>query len=225
MGLTDPVGKTVKLWGSDALILGVVSDFHIESLHEKVKPLVFRLTPKHTNYVMARIEAGQERAALAHLRQFYEAYNPGFVFDYQFLDDNYQALYESEQRVSDLSQYFAGLAILISCLGLFGLAAFTAERRLKEIGIRKILGSTEFGIVYLLSSDFTRMVLAAIVAALPISYFIASQWLEGFAYKIDLKFWYFLGAGLLALLIAWLTVGIQAVKAARVNPAVCLKDE
>jgi putative ABC transport system permease protein len=134
-------------------------------------------------------------------------------------------LYASEQRVAVLSKYFAGLAILISCLGLFGLAAFTAERRMKEIGIRKVLGSSNVGIIYLLSGDFTKMVITAICIALPISYFISRHWLDSFAFKIELKWWYFIGAGLTALFIAWLTVGTQAIKVARINPTKCLKEE
>ena len=134
-------------------------------------------------------------------------------------------LYSAEKRVALLSRYFAGIAILISCLGLFGLAAFTAERRHKEIGIRKILGSGVSGIVYLLSADFTKMVIAAVIIALPISYLIASSWLAGFAFRIDLEWWFFIGAGFLALVIAWFTVGLQTVKAARINPAECLRDE
>src|SRR5690606_13562916 len=129
------------------------------------------------------------------------------------LDDVYQREYTSEQRVSVLSRYFAGLAILISGLGLFGLAAFTAQRRIKEIGIRKILGASEFGIIRLLTGDFTKIVMLAIVIGLPISYFAASKWLEDYAYKIDLKWWYFAGAALAALLIAWFTVSLQTVKA------------
>ena len=114
---------------------------------------------------------------------------------------------------------------MISCLGLFGLAAFTAQRRLKEIGIRKILGSSDFGIVQLLSGDFTKTVLTAIVVALPISYFVTRSWLDEFAYRIDLEWWFFIGSGVLALLIAWFTVGLQTVRAARVNPVECIKDE
>ena len=174
---------------------------------------------------MAKIEAGREREAIEQLQAFYQIYNPGFTLDYQFLDQDYQVLYAAEQRVSTLSKYFAGIAIIISCLGLFGLAAFTAERRLKEIGIRKILGSSDFGIVYLLSSDFTRMVLVAIFIALPISYLVAQRWLQDFAFSIELEWWYFAGAGLVALLIAWFTVGLQTIKAARVNPVQCLKNE
>jgi putative ABC transport system permease protein len=225
MRFQDAAGRTINLWGNDVQILGVAKNFHIASFHEAVKPMLIRLMPEYTDYIMAKIEAGRERETLAQLQAFYQEYNPGFVLDYKFLDAQYQALYEAENRVATLSRYFAGLAILISCLGLFGLVSFTAERRLKEIGIRKILGATNFGIVRLLSADFTRMVLIAIVVALPISYFIAKNWLEGFAYRIDLEWWFFVGAGLLALLIAWFTVVLQTIKAARVNPTKCLKDE
>jgi ABC-type antimicrobial peptide transport system permease subunit len=206
-------------------IIGIAKDFHFESLHENIRPLIFRLWPERTNRFMAKIEAGKEKETIDRLQAFYKAYNPGFTLDYRFLDQEYQAQYVAEQRVSTLSRYFAGIAILISCLGLFGLAAFTAERRLKEIGIRKTLGATDFGIVRLLSADFTRMVLTAIVIALPISYFITRKWLEGFAYRIDLEWWFFIASGFLAILIAWFTVGLQTVKAARVNPTECLKDE
>ncbi|MGB3586801.1 MAG: FtsX-like permease family protein [Tunicatimonas sp.] len=225
MGLSDPVGTTVNLWGEDRQIIGVVQDFHFESLHQSVKPAFIKADFEFAMNIVARLEAGKEREALAQLQSFHQDFNPGYSLDYQFVDADYQALYAAEQRVSTLSKYFAGLAILISCLGLFGLAAFTAERRLKEIGIRKILGASDFGIVRLLSTDFTKMVLASIVIALPISYFIAQQWLEGFAFSIDLQWWYFAGAGLVALLIAWFTVGLQTVKAARVNPTDCLRDE
>ncbi len=225
MGLKDPVGKVVKLWDEDRQIIGVVKNFHFTSLHENVVPTFILLAPENTWNVMARIEAGRERETLDQLQQLHQEYYPGFPFDYQFLDEKYQALYIAEQRVATLSQYFAVLAILISCLGLFGLAAFTAERRLKEIGIRKILGSSNLGIVYLLSRDFTRMVGIAILIALPVSYVLSKHWLQGFAYRIDLAWWYFAGAGLAALLIAWFTVGLQTIKAARVNPSQCLKDE
>jgi putative ABC transport system permease protein len=121
----------------------------------------------------------------------------------------------AESRIALFSKYFAGLAIVISCLGLFGLSAFSAERRSKEIGIRKVLGSSDLGIVILLSNDFTRMVITSIFIALPLSYFISDYWLSNFAYRIELQFWYFLSAGVIALLIAWLTVGMQTIKAAR----------
>jgi predicted permease len=227
MGFENAVGKYIESFQRFEII-GVVKDFHLESFHEEVKPQLFLLHRKHfaqPSLIMTRIEAGKEKETLKRLDIFYKTYNPGFPLDYTFLDDDYQALYTSEQRVSTLSKYFAGLAILISCLGLFGLAAFTAQRRIKEIGIRKILGSSDLSIVRLLSGDFIKTILIAIMIALPLSYFITWQWLEGFAYRIDLEWWFFVGSGSLALLIALFTVALQTVRASRVNPTECLKQE
>lgn len=224
MGLDNPIGRKAM----DREIIGVVKNFHFESFHVDVKPQLFTLHGKRfapPSLIMARIEGGKEAETLERLNTFYKAYNPGFPLEYTFLDDVYQREYTSEQRVSVLARYFAGLAILISCLGLFGLAAFTAQRRIKEIGIRKILGASDYGIVRLLTGDFTKIVLVAIVIGLPISYYAASEWLKSYAYKIDLEWWFFGSAGLAALLIAWLTVGLQTVKAARINPTQCLKEE
>ena len=226
MGLKDPIGKVVKMWDKNRTIVGIAKNFHGKSFHENVKPFVIRLEPRNngSDRIMIKIAAGRERETIEQLQKFYQAYNPGFSLDYKFLEQDYQALYVAEMRVSILSRYFAGLAIIISCLGLFGLAAFTAERRLKEIGIRKALGSTELGIVYLLSGDFTKIVLVSIVIALPLSYLVIQYWLNSFAYRIEVKLWYFLGAGFMALCIAWFTVGLQAIRAARVNPSKCLRD-
>jgi putative ABC transport system permease protein len=225
MGLVDPVGKNIRLWGEEKQIIGVVKNFHFESLYENVKPFFFRLSSKGNRNILARVKAGTEQETLTHLGKIYQEFNPGLPFEYRFLDEDYEKLYVSESRVAVLSQYGAGLAILISCLGLFGLASFTAERRLKEIGIRKVLGSSAWEIVYLLSGHFTRIVFTAILIALPISYFAGKEWLDSFAYKITLEWWYFIGAGLAALLIACITVGTQALKAAQVNPTQCLKEE
>jgi putative ABC transport system permease protein len=202
----------------------VTKNFHFESLYEELKPCLLQLEPR-ANSIMVKIGQGKEKEVILELQKLYQEQNPGLAFHYQFLDDDYQTLYASEKRVSVLSQYFAVLAILISCLGLFGLAAFTAERRLKEIGIRKVLGSSTFEIVSLLSGDFTKIVFIAIVIALPVSYLITRYWLDSFAFKITLAPWYFIGAGLAALCIAWLTVGTQALKAANTNPSKCLKEE
>jgi putative ABC transport system permease protein len=215
----------VKLWGEEKEIVGVVRDFNFETFHEQVKPVFFFLAPQNAGNIMIRIETGQEQETLARLEKFYTTFNPGFPFNYRFLDEDYQELYTAERRVATLSRYFAVLAVLISCLGLFGLAAFTAERRMKEIGIRKILGSSNRGIVYLLSGEFTKMVLIAVAIALPASYYIVTLWLEGFVFRIDIQWWFFACSGLAALLIAWLTVGIQTLKAARINPTECLKNE
>jgi putative ABC transport system permease protein len=226
MGLEDPIGQVVKLWDQyDLEIIGVVKDFHFQSLHDKVKPLFIMFDPDNTYAIMVRIERGREKETLAALDKFYQDYNPGFVFDYAFLDERFERQYAAEQRVATLSQYFAGIAILISCLGLFGLAAFTAERRIKEIGIRKALGASSRGIVFLLSGDFTRLVVLAILIAMPISYYLISIWLERFAFRIELSYWLFVGSAVVALLIAWMAVGSQAIKAANVNPSKCLRSE
>lgn len=225
MGLKNPVGSKIIFWGNSVEIVGVVKNFHFESFHEKHKPFIFRVRPDESLFMIARLEAGRETEALAGIGKIFNSMNPGFSFDPRFLDQDYQKLYVAEKRVSALSKYFAGLAILISCLGLFGLASFTAERRRKEIGLRKALGSTEAGIVYLLSRDFTRVVLISIAIAIPIAYFLTSSWLDGFAFHVDLQAWYFIAAGLAALGVAWLTVGSQAIRASRVNPTECLNEE
>jgi len=226
MNLENPIGKTIKLWGRyDMEIIGVVKDFHFQSLHDVVNPLFFRLSPRNTWNIMIRLEAGREKETLEALGKFYNEFNPGFTFEYQFQDDEYAQQYAAEQRVATLSFYFATMAILISCLGLFGLATFTGERRTKEIGIRKVMGSSSTNIVLLLSGDFTKMVLISIVLALPISYWLLSHWLERFAFHVKLGVAYFIIAGAIALVTAWLTVASQTIKAANINPVKCLRDQ
>lgn len=226
MGLEHPIGQKIRLWNQyDLEIIGVVKDFHFQSLHEVVNPLFFRLSPQNTWNIMIRLEAGKETETIEALDKFYKEFNPGFTFDYQFQDEEYARQYAAEQRVATLSFSFATMAILISCLGLFGLAAFTAERRLKEIGIRKALGSSSTAIVLLLSGDFAKMVLLSIALGLPVSYWLLSRWLERFAFHIQLGAGYFIAAGALAMIIAWLTVASQAFRAAHVNPVKCLRDQ
>lgn len=220
LGMPDPVGQQLD----GARIVGVVRDFHYESLHEKIKPLRLQLDPT-INTVLVKLQPNAEQATIARLQQLYAAYNPGFTLDYAFLDADYQAQYVAERRVAVLARYFAGLAILISALGLLGLAAFTAERRRKEIGIRKALGAGELSIVWLLTSSLTWLVVVAIVLALPLSYLLMQRWLEGFAYRVAWQWWYFAAAGMGALLIAWLTVSVQAWRAARRNPVLSLRAE
>ncbi len=226
MGFTpeEAVGQKIRLWEEyDLEIVGVLKDFHYMSIHREVDPAFFWL--RSTWNVAVRLEAGKEVATINAIEDLYHKFSPGFIFEYEFLDKRYQRLYESEQRVGTLSSYFAGFAILISCLGLFGLAAFTAERRIKEIGIRKVLGATTSNIVMMLSKDFTRLVALSIIIALPISYYFMNEWLQSFAYKINLSYWIFIGAAVTSLVIAWLTVSSQALRAASINPAKCLKDE
>lgn len=226
MNLQEPIGKVIRLWDElDLPIIGVMKDFNFQSLHDAVNPLFMVLQPKNAWNIMIRLEAGQEKETLAAIGDFYNSFNPGFTFEYEFQDASYAKLYSAEQRVATLSGYFAGFAILISCLGLFGLAAFTAARRQKEIGIRKALGSSSANIVILLSSDFTRMVLASIICGLPASYWLLDNWLQRFEFHVDLEIWFFVMAGLIALFIAWLTVASQAIRAANTNPVDCLRNE
>ncbi|MEL6923827.1 MAG: ABC transporter permease, partial [Bacteroidota bacterium] len=179
MGLENPIGETIRLWDEhDLEIVGVVKDFHFQSMHNNVRPLFFRYQPDRGWNVLARLEAGRESEAIEGIQAFYEKFNPGFPFDYQFMDQEYAELYAAEQRVSGLSRYFAGFAILISCLGLFGLAAFTADRKRKEIGIRKVLGASPLQIISLLTKDFTRLVFVAILIGLPLAWYFTSHWLE-----------------------------------------------
>lgn len=224
MGLKDPIGQKIMLWGGPREIIGVTKNFHFESLYEEVKPCMIRFSPNNEN-ILVKLQPGSPKEAIIAIEETYHKFNEGLAFEYRFLDDDYQRLYASEQRISRLSRYFAALAIIISCLGLFGLAAFTAERRAKEISIRKILGASAASIVQLLSKDFTLTVLLALLIGIPISYLLSEYWLQSFAYHIDIQPWYFLGAGLLLLFIAWSTVGIQTIKAARSNLIQALKDE
>ncbi|MEM8523135.1 MAG: ABC transporter permease [Bacteroidota bacterium] len=224
MGLEDPIGKTVRQWGADKQIVGVVKDFHFESLYEPIYPC-FIFLEENPSEIMVKIEAGTEKTTLAQLDAVYKRFNDGLSLDYRFLDADYAQFYASEERIAKLSKHFASIAILISCLGLLGLVTFSAQRRKREIGIRKVLGASTFSIVQMLSADFTKMVVVAIIIALPISYYIASDWLKGFAFKIELQVWYFIIASLVALLLTWLTVSFQTLTTAKLNPIDTLKEE
>lgn len=225
MGIEDPIGKTIRFWGGNMKIIGVVENFNFESMHEPIKPTLLRFAPSWTNNVMVKIERQKEQRALADLQDLYTSFNPGFSLDFKFLSDNYEAQYMSEHRVSILSKYFAGLAILISCLGLFGLTTFTTSRRRREIGIRKTLGQSSASIAVLISSEFVKLVLVSICIGLPISFLLAKDWLARFAYRTDLHSSYFVMAGLGAIFVALLTVSLQAIKAANMDPVKALRDE
>ncbi|RKN80280.1 ABC transporter permease [Ulvibacterium marinum] len=224
MGLQDPVGKTIQLWGRDRQIIGVARDFHLESLYEPIKPCIIQCYPIGID-ILVKIRPGMERPAIRRIGNLYDEYTQGLPFDFRFMDQDYEALYAAETRVAVLSKYFAGLAILISCLGLFGLAVYTTERRRKEIGIRKVLGQSAVQVVAMLSGDFAKLVLVSILIAFPIAYLLANDWLSGFAYRIPLHPGYFFWAALAALSIALLTVGSQAFCAANKNPVEALKEE
>ena len=224
MGLKDPVGKTIRFWGRERQIVGVARDFNFESLYQSIKPCFFQVYPVMPN-VIVKIKAGTEKQTIARIQQVFTTFNKGLAFDYRFLDEEYQALYAAENRVAILSKYFTGLAILISCLGLFGLAAFTAQRRQKEIGIRKVVGASVSNIVLMLSKDFVQLIIIAALVAFPLVWWTMDQWLQGFAYRVRMGPFVFLVAGGSMILITLLTIGFQAVKAALENPVKSLRTE
>jgi putative ABC transport system permease protein len=228
MGFKNPVGKNVTLFGNPKQIIGVVKDFHFESLRETVKPLYMNLIKQDSspwNKLMIRVQAGREVETVERIRNLYERFNPGFPFDFHFIDELYEKQYAAELRVGILSKYFAGLAIVISCLGLFGLTAFTAQKRQKEIGIRKVIGASVPSLVAMLSMDLLKKVLVAILIAVPISWWIMNQWLNGFAYRIPIGIGVFLIAGFSIIVITFLTVSYQSIKAAFRNPVTSLRSE
>lgn len=225
MRLKEPIGTKVKLWGEDKTILGVIKDFHTASIHQAISPFIFRCDPDGVRLAMVRIEAGSERKVIDNLTAFYSKVNPGYALNLGFLDETFKAQYLSEERTLTLAKYFAYLTILISCLGLFGLAAFDTERRTKEIGIRKVLGADVKSLVALLSKDFLKLVGIAIILASPVAYYSMNRWLQGFAYRINISWWVFIAAGAIALTIALATVSFQAIKASIANPVKSLRTE
>ncbi|MDB5242510.1 MAG: hypothetical protein JWP57_3135 [Spirosoma sp.] len=226
MGYQDPVGQPLTFGRKPGMIVGLLEDFHFNSLHVAIRPLIIRLQKSnHYGNILIRTLPGQTKPALVSIKTICQKLNPTFPFTYSFVDADYQQLYRSETVVGTLATLFACLAIFIACLGLFGLAAFTAEQRTKEIGVRKVLGASITSIVTLLSNDFLKLVLTAILIASPLGWYAMNRWLQGFAYKVDMEWWVFVGAGLLAVGIALLTVSYQSVKAALMNPVKSLRSE
>jgi hypothetical protein len=227
IGYKEPVGMPLTFWGVKGTIIGVVKDFHFNSLHVPIKPLVLRLKKRkdYWGYALIRTEREKTQIALAGLEALHKKLNPEFPFAHQYADEEYNYLHKSEQVVKHLSTYFAFLAIFISSLGLLGLVIFTAEQRTKEIGVRKVLGASISQIVTLLSKDFMSLVMVSILLSSPIAYFVMNDWLHGFEYHIDVQWWMLVGAALGAALIALLTISFQAIKTAITNPVNSLRSE
>jgi putative ABC transport system permease protein len=226
MSYKEPIGKPLTFWQHKGTILAIVKDFHFASLHQPIQPLILRLKEDEGwGSALVRTEPGKTKEALAGLASLCKQLNPKFPFTYSFSDEEYQKLYTSEQVVNKLSDYFAFLAIFISCLGLLGLAIFTAEQRIKEIGIRKVLGAGMGSLFFLLSKEFLVLILIAFLIATPLGWWAMHAWLQNFAYQINIGWWIFLLAGLLAIVIALLTVSFQAIKAAVANPVKSLRSE
>jgi len=224
MGIDSPVGKWMDSWGKGEII-GVVKDYHYMPFTYEIQPLILNYNPSLYRYAMIRIKGMDIPHTIGYLEKLWDKFASEYPFEYHFLNEDYDLIYQNETRMGKIFSYFSLLAIFISCLGLFGLSSFMAEQRTKEIGIRKVLGATVSGIAALLSKEFTKWVLAANVIAWPVAYFAMSQWLKGFAYRADISILAFILAGILALLIALLTVGYQALRAAVANPVDSLRYE
>lgn len=225
MGLQDPIGKRFTLWQTTGTIIGVVRDFHFASLRETIKPAVFMSRPQWHGGICVKTTGAEANAAVAAAEALWKRFDSVYPFDYAFMDESFDKMYKKEQRTSQIFKVFGAIALLISCLGLFGLSAFTAEQRTKEIGIRKVLGASVSGITRLLAKDFLGLVVLAIVVASPIAYYFMQQWLSNFAYRIGLEWWIFAATGAVAILIAFMTVSFQSIRAALVNPIKSLRSE
>ncbi len=225
MDLTNPVGKWFKFWGDKGTIIGIVEDYHFKSLHSEVEPLVLRIDPDWDWYVFVKIRSENIARTLNTIEDVYKRFNSQYPFEYHFLEEQLDSLYDSDHRTFKIFQYFTFIAIFISCLGLFGLATYIAQRRTKEIGIRKVVGATIPNITLMLSKEFLILVVTANIVAWPIAYFAMHRWLQNFAYRTNIGIGILIFSGVLALSIALLTVSYQTIKAARANPVDSLRYE
>ncbi len=232
MGMASPIGRQIRLGNRKGAIIGVVKNAHFKSMRRKIEPQVFYVPADYSTelmdlfgIVLVKIRGGERAGAIARLEHVWQQVNPDFPFEYHFLDQTYEALYQREEHASTLFNYFALLAVLLSCLGLLGLAAFTTESRTKEVGIRKVLGASVSRLVLLFTSDFAKWVLLANVFAWPVAWLATQHWLQDFAYHVEVGWRVFAWAGGLALVVAQLTVGVQALKAALANPVEALRYE
>ncbi len=224
-GIADPIGKRFKLYNHNATIIGVVKDFHFASLKKKIEPAVLFFEPRFSNLLHIRTTAGDAPKAIAAAKAVWSQYQGAFPFSYNFMEEDFENLYKSESRTGSLFNVFAAIAIFISCLGLLGLAAYTAQVRTREIGVRKVLGASVSGIVRLLAFDFIKLVFISILIATPLAWYAMNNWLNNFAYKTAITWKVFAVSGLLAVLIAVITISYQSIRAALSNPVKNLRTE
>jgi len=221
----EAVGRSLRFWGNELTIAGVVPDFHQRSLHHRIEPLVLMPFYGTQNPISVRIAGGNIPATVAQIHDSFDRFFPGNAFAYRFVDDFFQQQYEADQHFGQVLSFFTALAMFIAMLGLFGLAAFSIALRTKEVGIRKVLGASSFQLIGMLSKDFLRLVLIAILAGLPLAWYGIRHWLNNFAYAPPPAWWIFAATALLALLLAFATVSIHALRAARRNPVKALRSE
>jgi len=226
----EPIGSILARYGDDPdqneeyRIIGVVKDFHFQSLKEDIRPMLFHLR-RSTGSISLKVETEDLPGLITKVENEWKSLANGQPFTYSFLEERFDNMYRQEKRTGRIAIVFSSLAILVACMGLFGLAAFTAEQKTKEIGVRKVMGASISNIVLLLNKDFSRLILFSIILATPVAWFLMDKWLAEFSYRIDLNPTIFLGAGVLSMIIAWLTMGYQSYKAASANPATSLRDE
>jgi putative ABC transport system permease protein len=223
MGMAEPIGK--KMFNDSTPIIGVLKDFNFRSLHKGIEPLVIIIDPQWYTGIAIRINAVGIPSTLGFIERTTKKFAPEFPYEYSFLEDEISKMYASEQRMRRLFNYFSILAIFITCLGLFGLASFSAEQRTREIGIRKVMGANSWQISYRFAREFAGLVILANLIAWPAAWFVMDRWLQGFAYRTGLNLWVFITAGLAALLLAAITMSSQTISAANINPAQTMKDE
>jgi putative ABC transport system permease protein len=230
-GIPDPVGKKLRIWWTkkNLTIIGIIDNFHFESLHRDVRPMGYLLPEAigstQKPFLLVKISSPETSSVLAQIRKTWKALSTGLPFEFSFLDERVNNLYQNDNRAGKIVTLFSALAIFVSSLGLFGLAAYLAEQKTKEIGVRKVLGASLSNILWLLTRQFVKLVVIATLIAWPLGYWLMSHWLHGFAFRASLSLWVFLVSGLAALAIAALTVSSQVIKAALTNPAESLKYE
>jgi len=226
IGFKKPVGETMTWWGQPLQVIGVVKNMVMQSPYDEARPTIFNLSLEAQNMAILKLNpAIGAKEALKKIEPLFKKWNPDQPFEYRFADEEYAKKFGNEERIGKLAGIFAMLAVFISCLGLFGLASFVAEQRIKEIGVRKVLGASVLSVWNLLSKDFVKLVLLSFVIAVPVSYYFMRNWLQNYEYRADLSWWVFVAAGLGSLLITVLVVSFQAIKAAIANPVKSLRTE
>ena len=223
--MTDPIGKRFSFWDDEGQIIGVVKNFHFRSAHYKIEPIVYRMLEPWYRRIIVKMDPVNIKNTLNFIENVWKKHFPKYPFVYSFFDERFEAMYKAEHNMGRLISYASILAIFIACLGLFGLAAFMTEQRTKEIGVRKVLGSSLTGVMYLLTGDFTKLVILGNLLAWPVAWFFMKKWLQTFAYSIELNIYIFLSAGAIALIIAFFTVSYQSLKAGLTNTVDALKYE
>jgi putative ABC transport system permease protein len=206
-------------------VIGVVKDFHYKSLYDKVETTVLQIYPGAYWKVAVKMKTGGLAGSISYVKDIWNKFSPDYPIEYKFLDENFEQMYHGEDKLKSLLEIFTAIAVFVGCIGLFGLAAYTAERRRKEVGIRKVLGASVQSVVMLLAKDFILLVVASVIIASPIANYFMQKWLENFAYRIHISWWIFVIAAIGALGIAFLTVSFQAIKAAVSNPVKSLRTE